>query len=168
MLADGPLHGYELKAAYENDLVPTAKLNFGQVYTTLERLSRDGLVDFEKVNQAERPDKKVYSLTEEGRQQLKAWLAEPSFPTRNQRNEAFLKLMLARRVKRCDPLKCLVTERRACLKRLQELTQAKLRAESDDASFQTVLLLELAALQLEAFLQWLDRCEELLKQEKKR
>ena len=54
LLADGPRHGYELKSAYEGDLLPSSNVNFGQVYTTLERLSRDGLVEFEQVNQAER------------------------------------------------------------------------------------------------------------------
>lgn len=168
LLVDGPRHGYELKSAYEGELLPTSKVNFGQVYTTLERLSRDGLVEFEEVNQIERPDKKVYSITEQGRAQWKEWLAAPTALTRDQRNEAFLKLMLARRVKRCDPLKCLTIERQACFSRLQEVTQAKVRAEKEGAQVQTILMLELAALQMDAFLTWLDRCEELLTQEKKR
>src|SRR5205823_328639 len=56
LLAGGPLHGYDLKAAYESDLVPAARLNYGQVYTTLDRLHRDGLVVPEVVSQSERPD----------------------------------------------------------------------------------------------------------------
>src|SRR5437773_12117881 len=78
LLAGGPLHGYELKAAYEEELVPATQLNYGQVYTTLERLARDGLVAHELVTQAERPDKKVYALTAEGRAQLREWLTTPS------------------------------------------------------------------------------------------
>ena len=73
--------------AYENELVPTANLNIGQVYTTLERLHRDGLVEFEEVNQAERPDKKVYSLTADGREKLKDWFAKPATPGLEDRNE---------------------------------------------------------------------------------
>ena len=61
LLAERPLHGYELKAAYDTELFPGSPLNFGQVYTTLERLARDGLVAGEVVSQAERPDKKVYA-----------------------------------------------------------------------------------------------------------
>lgn len=168
LLADGPRHGYELKSAYEGELLPSSNVNFGQVYTTLERLSRDGLVEFEEVNQAERPDKKVYSITDEGRAQWKEWLEAPTALTGNQRNETFLKLMLARRVKRCDPLKCVATERKSCLSRLQEVTQARVKAEQEGAQLQTVLMLELATLQMDAFLVWLDRCEELLSKEKKR
>src|SRR5438128_11022545 len=78
LLADRPLHGYELKAAYEAELVPATQLNYGQVYTTLERLARDGLVAHEVVSQTERPDKKVYALTREGRRALQEWLATPS------------------------------------------------------------------------------------------
>jgi len=77
LLAKGPLHGYELKGGFE-ELAPTTELNVGQVYMTLDRLSRDRLVTYEVVNQAERPDKKVYALTEEGRKELKEWLATPS------------------------------------------------------------------------------------------
>ena len=168
LLADGPRHGYELKSAYEGELLPSAKVNFGQVYTTLERLSRDGLVEFEEVNQAERPDKKVYSITKEGRARWKEWLIAPTALTGEQRNETFLKLMLARRLKRFDPLKCVAIERQACFSRLQEVTQAKVKAEKDGAQLQTILMLELATLQMDAFLTWLDRCEEMLIREKKR
>ena len=65
LLANGPLHGYDLKAAYEQELVPESHLNYGQVYTTLERLSRDGLVTHDVVRQAERPDKKKHLTTDE-------------------------------------------------------------------------------------------------------
>ena len=78
LLSKKPLHGYELKAAYEEDLVPATQLNYGQVYTTLERLGRDGLVGHEVVSQAERPDKKVYALTAAGRKELREWLNTPS------------------------------------------------------------------------------------------
>ena len=167
LLADGPLHGYELKAAYEKDLVPTAQLNFGQVYTTLERLHRNGFVEFEEVNQTERPDKKVYRLTEQGRHELDNWLADPGCQSEDSRSDTYLKLMLAQRVDGISVLKCLATERRACIQRLQELSKAKTKAENDGASFQTVLLVELAILRMEALLQWLDRCREVLKKEKK-
>src|SRR6266849_4290135 len=104
LLADGPLHGYELKTAYEEDLVPATQLNYGQVYTTLERLGRDGLVAHEVVSQTERPDKKVYALTEGGRKELKEWLSTPSTLDLDLRNETFLKLMLARRLEDANPL----------------------------------------------------------------
>jgi DNA-binding PadR family transcriptional regulator len=134
----------------------------------LDRLSRDQCVTYEVVNQAERPDKKVYALTEIGRKELREWLATPSGMDLNLRNETFLKLMLARRLRGADPIKVIAVERRASFERLHEALAAKARAEQELASLQTVLLLDLAALRLEAFLKWLDHCEEALKKEAKR
>ena len=156
-----------MKAGFEA-LVPTIELNVGQVYTTLDRLSRDQFVTYEVVNQAERPDKKVYALTDIGRKELREWLATPSGMDLNLRNETFLKLMLARRLRGADPIKVLAVERRASFERLHEVVEAKARAEKEPASLQTVLLLDFAALRLEAFLKWLDHCEEVLKKEGKR
>ncbi len=163
LLADRPLHGYELKAAYEEELAPSTQLNYGQVYSTLERLGRDGLVAHEVVSQAERPDKKVYALTEEGRKQLTDWLETPARLDLDLRNETFLKLILARRLSNTDPLRILRVERRACFARLHEVTQARACARLEGASLQSILLLDLAVLRLEAFIKWLEICEEVLK-----
>jgi DNA-binding PadR family transcriptional regulator len=162
LLASKPLHGYELKTGFEN-LVPTTEINVGQVYTTLDRLSRDHLVTHEVVNQSERPDKKVYALTDDGRKELKEWLATPSAVDLNLRNETFLKLMLARRLRGADPLKVLAIERRASFERLHEAAESKARAREQGASVHAILLLDLAVLRLEAFLKWLEHCEEALK-----
>jgi DNA-binding PadR family transcriptional regulator len=168
LLADRPLHGYELKAAYEAELVPATQLNYGQVYTTLERLGRDGLVAHEVVSQTERPDKKVYALTAAGRRELQAWLRSPSPLDLDLRNETFLKLILAQRLADPDPEEVLTVERRSCFERLHEVTRARARADKEGASVPTVLLLDLAVLRLEAFMKWLERCEEVLKKETKR
>jgi DNA-binding PadR family transcriptional regulator len=168
LLAARPLHGYELKATYEAELVPATQLNYGQVYTTLERLARDGLVAHEVVTQSERPDKKVYALTKEGRKELQNWFGAPAHLDLDLRNETFVKLILARHLQNADPLKVLAVERRACLERLHEVTQARARADKEGASLQTALLLDLAVLRLEAFSRWLDRCEEVLRKEHKR
>src|SRR5439155_23190567 len=133
-------------------------LNFGQVYTTLERLARDGLIACEVVSQAERPDKKVYALTGEGRRHLREWLAEPSHLDLGLRDEAYLKLVFSKRL-RADSGKILAAERRGSFARLHEVTEARAQAEKQGAAPLTVLLLDLAAFRLEAFLKWLDRCE---------
>ena len=165
LLANGPLHGYELKTLYDEQLVPSAKLNFGQVYTTLDRMRRDGWVDHDVVSQQERPDKKVYALTKQGREQLRTWLDTPTTLNLDIRNETFLKLMLARRLKRVEALEVLKVERRACFARLHEVTQARARAKADSEPLQTTLLLDLAVLRLEAFMKWLESCDEVLRQE---
>ena len=78
-----------------------------------------------------------------------------------------LKLILARRLADADPLEVLAVERRSCFARLHEVTQTKAAAQRERASVQTMLLLDLASLRLEAFLKWLERCEEVLKKEGK-
>ncbi|MGB2984873.1 MAG: PadR family transcriptional regulator [Phycisphaerae bacterium] len=165
LLADGPLHGYELKARYDGELVPSGKLNFGQVYPTLDRLQRDGWVEHDVVSQQERPDKKVFGLTDEGRRQLGVWLETPTKLSLETRNETFLKLMLARRTAQFDPLKVLKVEKRACFARLHEVTQARAKARELREPLQTILLLDLAVLRLEAFMKWLENCDEQLRRE---
>jgi DNA-binding PadR family transcriptional regulator len=165
LLSEGPRHGYELKALYDEALVPTAKLNFGQVYPTLDRLKRDGWVEQDLVSQDERPDKKVYSLTKEGRRRLLAWMDTPVPLNLDIRNETFVKLMLARLMANGRPLAVLKVEKRACLTRLHEATLARAKAREADEPLQTVLLLDLAVLRLEAFMKWLEGCDEMLRQE---
>src|SRR5262245_51376561 len=94
LLVEEPLHGYDLKTAYESEVAPSSQLNFGQVYATLDRLHKGGLVTSERISQLERPDKKVYSLTEAGRHELQEWLKTPSSHAFDFRNETFLKLVL--------------------------------------------------------------------------
>ena len=167
LLSEGPRHGYELKGLYDEALVPSGKLSFGQVYPTLDRLRRDGCVDQDVVSQDDRPDRKVYSITEHGRRQLQEWLETPTELSLEARNETFLKLMLGRRLTGVDPLGVLKVERRACLARLHEVTQARARAKEEGEPLQTILLLELAVLRLEAFVKWLEDCDELLREEKR-
>jgi hypothetical protein len=110
----------------------------------------------------------VYALTKEGRKELHTWFTAPAHLDLDLRNETFVKLILARHLENADPLKVLTVERRACLERLHEVTQARAQAEKEAAAVQTVLLLDLAVLRLEAFIRWLDRCEEVLRKEQKR
>jgi DNA-binding PadR family transcriptional regulator len=166
LLIEGPRHGYELKTLYDDALMPSAKLNFGQVYPTLDRLRRDGCVEQDVVSQDDRPDRKVYSLTEAGRKQVQDWLATPTELNLEVRDETLLKLMVARRLTQADPLGVVRIERRACFARLHEITQARARAKEDGGPLQTILLLDLAILRLEAFMTWLENCDELLRKEK--
>jgi DNA-binding PadR family transcriptional regulator len=169
LLVDGPLHGYGLKAAYEKELVPGAVLNIGQVYQALDRLEPEGHVTVEIVPQSERPDRKVYTLTASGRQELESWLSKPSERGLELRNESFLKLMLAWRLSRLaggvcvDPVAVLDSERRVCLEHLHELTDARARAEKEGAALPALVLLELGIQRLTAFDRWLERVEELMR-----
>src|SRR5947208_15504267 len=77
LLAKESRHGYDLKRAFERLLGGTWPINIGQIYTTLTRLERDGLVTAETVTQTSVPDRKVYSLTPAGHDALAEWLAQP-------------------------------------------------------------------------------------------
>ena len=123
-------------------------------------------VDHDVVSQQERPDKKVYALTKQGREQLRTWLDTPTALNLDIRNETFLKLMLARRLKQVEPLEVLKVEKRACFAQLHEVTQARAKAKAEGEPLQTTLLLDLAVLRLEAFMKWLENCDELVREEK--
>ena len=159
LLADQPAHGYEIKRGLEERFgAVIAPLNAGQVYTTLQRLTRDELVADDAVAQSGRPDKRVYRLTDAGREALQEWLGAPSAPTRL-RDDFFMKLTFARTMGIADPAELIARQRAAYLRSLGELERVLARG-GEDAT--TNLVVEGAALHLEADLRWLDRCEEVL------
>jgi DNA-binding PadR family transcriptional regulator len=159
LLADAPAHGYEIKRGLEERFgAVMAPLNAGQVYTTLQRLQRDELVTDDAVVQSGRPDKRVYRLTDAGFEALAEWLGAASAPTRL-RDDFFMKLVLAHSMGLADPAQLIARQREAYLRSLGELERV-LAARGADGT--TALVVEGAALHLEADLKWLDRCEEEL------
>src|SRR5689334_5240155 len=121
LLATGPAHGYELKAQLEQRFgAVLPPLNAGQIYTTLSRLERDGLVDDDAVAQNGRPNKRVYRLTELGRTELRGWVAEAT-PATRLKDDFFMKLVLARAAKIADPLVLIDRQRDAYLQSLRDL-----------------------------------------------
>jgi DNA-binding PadR family transcriptional regulator len=159
LLADRPAHGYEIKRGLEERFGSVvAPLNAGQVYTTLQRLQRDELVADDAVAQSGRPDKRVYRLTDAGRQALEEWLGVPSAPTRL-RDDFFMKLVFAQSLGLADPAALIARQREAYLRSLGELERVLADGGADGT---TALVVEGAALHLEADLKWLDRCEEVL------
>src|SRR5918912_3217593 len=96
LLADGPGHGYELKAQFEESVGPQwGDLNIGHLYQVLDRLVRDGLVTRQSVRQEDRPDKVVYQLTSGGRSELEQWLGSPFVRRGGDRGDFFLELFAA-------------------------------------------------------------------------
>jgi DNA-binding PadR family transcriptional regulator len=153
LLAKEPSHGYELRARLHEALGPLRDaLNAGQVYVTLTRLEKAGMVSAEHVGQADRPDRKVYALTAEGQQRVRTWLADVSWgrPT-----EFHLKLIAAAAARLADPVELVDLQRRELLRRLADAQRAALTEPEDSAA---VLLLEGVILRLEADLRWLDAC----------
>jgi len=157
MLAKEPSHGYELRARLKQALGPVGEdMNAGQVYVTLTRLEKAGLVTATSApGVQERPDRKVYELTADGQQRVADWLAEVAWP-RPDLAEFHLKLIAAAAARLGDPLAIVDAQRRELLRRLRDAQRAAMaEPETSDAA----LLLEGIVLRLQADLRWLEACE---------
>lgn len=157
MLAKEPSHGYELRARLNMALGPLGDdINAGQIYVTLGRLERAGLVTCERsTGSLDRPDRKVYGLTPTGQQRVADWLTEVSWP-KPDLAEFHLKLVAAAAAGLADPIGIVDTQRRELLRRLRGAQRAAMKEpEGSDAG----LLLEGITLRLQADLRWLEACE---------
>lgn len=158
MLAKEPSHGYQLRARLRQALGPLGDaMNAGQVYVTLTRLEKAGLVACERpTTLADRPERKMYALTPAGQQRVAEWLTEVGWP-RPDLAEFHLKLVAAAAAGLADPLTIVDTQRRELLRRLRDAQRAAMaEPEHSDAA----LLLEGIVLRLQADLRWLEACEQ--------
>ncbi|GAA3443194.1 PadR family transcriptional regulator [Planomonospora venezuelensis] len=157
MLAKEPSHGYDLHARLRRSLGPLGEsMNRGQIYVTLARLERAGLVVCERADGLpERPERKVYALTPAGQRRVAAWLSEVGWP-KPDLAEFHLKLAAAAAARLADPVELVAAQRRELLRRLREAQQTAL---AESAGSGAGLLLEGVALRLQADLRWLDACE---------
>jgi DNA-binding PadR family transcriptional regulator len=157
LLTDGPCHGYQLRAAFEQAVGPQwGGLNIGHLYQVLDRLARDGQVSSSLVPQSDRPDRRVYALTDAGRAELERWLAEPVERTGGYRDDLMLKLLAAARGGEDEIVGVLDRQRRHELRRLKGLDQLA-RQHRDEPL--VALLVEAATLHTKADLTLLDRAE---------
>jgi DNA-binding PadR family transcriptional regulator len=157
LLVLDPKHGYDLKNELEQALGGHWEINFGQIYSTLARLERDGLVEVAEEDQDGR-GKKTYRITDMGRAELAAWFEQPVEKPRPLRDEFFLKLVIGRLSGRPDPARIIDRQRQAYLTQLRGLTALAARAEDPTVE----LMAEGAILHLQADLRWLDLCDERL------
>lgn len=158
LLAKEPAHGYELKQALEltfGSAYPSP--NIGQIYVTLGRLEKDGYVRSVGVEQSNRPNKKVYHLTDDGREALETWVDEPTEGPRV-KDEFFMKLVLAPLTGMADRGQLIRRQRRHYLSQMRDLTE--LAERTDPGNRVALLLIEGATLHLQADLDWLERCQE--------
>jgi DNA-binding PadR family transcriptional regulator len=155
LLAREASHGYQLRAQLQLALGPlAAALNAGQVYVTLNRLEKVGLVTSERLGQTDRPDRKVYELSAAGRERVMDWLADTSWP-KPAPAEFHLKLVAAAAAGLGDPVRLVDEQRHSLLAELAAVQRAAL-AEPDDSV--AGLLLEGVVLRLQADLRWLEAC----------
>ncbi|GIF67060.1 transcriptional regulator [Asanoa ishikariensis] len=155
LLERGPMYGYQLRAAFEESTGATWPLNIGQVYTTLSRLERDGLVrPLPENDGGQRP----YQLTDLGRAEITVWFVTPISRTDRPRDELAIKLALALTTPGVDVRAVVQTQRTSTIQTLQELTRLKNRSDKpSDLSWR--LILDAMVFQAEAEVRWLDHCE---------
>lgn len=159
LLAEAPTHGYQLKTDFERRTTSQWALNIGQVYTTLQRLERDGLV--EAIEPAD--DRREYSITAAGRRQLDDWFITPVLPEGPPRDELTIKVLLAVAAGDVDVTGVLQRQRTASVEQLQAYTHRKAQADPQrEVAF--LMMLDALIFRTEAEIRWLDACEARIRQ----
>ncbi len=176
LLAEQPTHGYQLKTAFERRTGGSWALNIGQVYTTLQRLERDGLVRAERPADVEvdevpgnppASDRTDYRITRAGREQLESWFASPVVPDGPARDELTIKVLLAIAASDVDVTDVLQRQRSATVAQLQAYTRRK--AQADPArDLAWLMLLDALIFKAEAEVRWLDACEARIRRHERR
>lgn len=160
LLTTENLHGYDLKQQYDQLLLHESELNFGQVYTTLNRLERDGLIELLGSRHTE---KKVYAITPLGREELSRWLISPGKESMVLYDELAYKLAAMDVLDGSQLLEILQAYKKQLIKEMQLLTKKKLRLTPDHLG--PKLLLDRSILKLEADISWTEKCLERLEKE---
>ncbi len=150
LLEREPSHGYDLKRDYDAYLGRGKPLPFGQVYSTLARLARDGKVEPGAVEPGAGPDRKRYAITDFGRDEVESWLTAPVDAEPLLQSDLFVKVVLALMLGRSAE-RYLDAQRGAHLQRMRELTELRRSGGLVDA-----LLADHGLFHLEADLRWLD------------
>jgi DNA-binding PadR family transcriptional regulator len=160
LLSEGPKYGLRLQSEFESRTGQVWPLNVGQVYTTLQRLERDGLVETDD-DDAER-SRKRYRITAAGERELGEWLRTPPELVPPPRDELVIKVLVALQVRGTDVHEVLQAHRRHVIEVMQRYTQVKAVAGENDVAVALVADAEL--FRLEAIVRWLDAADVRLKQ----
>jgi hypothetical protein len=186
LLEQGPRYGYQLRAEFEQRTGETWPLNIGQVYTTLTRLERDGLVEVvghggadegdqdDQPGQLGQPDQAAsdrqhvsYRATEAGRGEVSEWFATPVPRTQPARDELAIKLAIAVTLPGTDVGTIIQRQRSATMASLQDYTRLKRSGRAarpeEPADLAWSLVLDSLVFDAEAEVRWLDHCEARLR-----
>jgi DNA-binding PadR family transcriptional regulator len=155
VLVDGPAHGYDLKRAHDERFPAARPLAYGQVYATLTRLERDGLVETVEVRQDAGPERTVYAMTSTGREELRGWLAATEEPGPYAADELVRKTITALRTG-ADSGDYLRRQRAVHLEAMRALTQQRAAAAEPGAR----IALDHTLAHLDADLRWLEETRE--------
>ena len=166
ILAQKDLHGYELKSSFDEKVGEFWSLNYGQIYTTLDRLEKEDLVTHDRKAQDRRPDRKIYSITRKGRKELDEWRAAPVSRVRALRDEFFVKLVFMQKDNPGPILELIEKQKALYLKQMNRLTHQKVELKKKPKtadSLTTELLMDAGLFHAEADIKWLTLCEAKIK-----
>ncbi|WP_104820480.1 PadR family transcriptional regulator [Kitasatospora sp. MMS16-BH015] len=150
LLESQPRHGYDIKRAYDERFGHSRSLPYGQVYATLSRLLKNGLVEVVGTEPGDGPDRKRYVITDAGITDVEQWLNRPEDPEPYLQNTLYTKVVLALLTGR-PAVDVLDTQRSEHLRRMRELTRRKTSGDLVDQ-----LVCDHALFHLEADLRWLE------------
>src|SRR6266496_755636 len=151
LLSEGPKYGLQLREEFEARTGEVWPLNVGQVYTTLQRLERDGLVESD--DEAAPGPQNVFRITAEGSDELAGWLRTPPDLSSPPRDELVIKVLVALRVPGTDPHEVIQVHRRHLVELMQRWTRLK---DDDEAGLGHALVVDAELFRLDAVVRWLD------------
>jgi DNA-binding PadR family transcriptional regulator len=161
LLSEGPKYGLQLRQEFESRTGEVWPLNVGQVYTTLQRLERDGFVASE--DSGGEGSQNVFTITSAGADELTAWLRTPPDVVPPPRDELVIKVLVAMRVPGVNLAELLQVHRRHLVQAMQEYTRLKAEITEDEVELAVVVDAEL--FRLEAIVRWLDTTDARLKRQ---
>jgi DNA-binding PadR family transcriptional regulator len=158
ILNQGPCYGYQLRAEFDRRTGSTWPINVGQIYNTLDRLERDGLV--QKAN-IDADGQNYYEITDAGRAEVTNWLGSPVVRAAAARDELAIKLAIAVTLPGVDIARVIQVQRNSTLTTLQELTRTKNATDNPESSEELAWLLVVDSMifAAEAEVRWLDHSE---------
>ena len=159
LLSEGPGYGLQLREEFEARTGEVWPLNVGQVYTTLQRLERDGLVESDDTEAA--GPQKGFRITAEGAAELAAWLRTPPDLASPPRDELVIKVLVAVRLPGTNVHDVIQVHRRYLVQLMQQWTRIK-EAEAD-SDLSLALVVDAELFRLDAAVRWLDSADGRLK-----
>jgi DNA-binding PadR family transcriptional regulator len=155
LLSEGPKYGLRLREEFEARTGEVWPLNVGQVYTTLQRLERDGLVESDGTD--EEGPQKGFRITVEGEQELARWLRTPPDLSSPPRDELVMKVLMALRVPSADVHEVIQAHRRYLVELMQQWTRIK--EDEADGDLGLALAVDAELFRLDSVIRWLDAAE---------
>jgi DNA-binding PadR family transcriptional regulator len=155
LLSEGSKYGLQLREEFEARTGEVWPLNVGQVYTTLQRLERDGLVESD--NGAEESTQKLFRITEAGEAELGDWLRTPPDLASPPRDELVIKVLVALHLPGVDVPEVLQVHRRYLVQLMQQWTRIKEEAPDDDLGL--LLAVDAELFRLDSVVRWLDSAD---------